>query len=163
MTKVNTSKKSWIFSSLLMAGLLFSNTQAMAQSAKDMLCNSSPTNTSQMEEMPFDQMNPFVEIDFAATINKLPAKQKAEAQALMNKIEKEESDFEATANDEERLYDLVCNANTEIVSVNLLDKLSSAERTKAEKLWQDIKNNEADQEQKFEELYAILDRVAKTH
>lgn len=151
MTKVNTSKKSWIISGLLTAGLLLGSSFAAANSdAKALLCDS---NQHEVE------MNPFIEIDFAATLKKLPDAKRKEAQSLSDYLATHDSDFETLMAKEDRLHDIVCHADVEVVTVNLLDKLSQQERTEAETLWQDIQKSQAEQDDKLERLHQLLNRA----
>lgn len=149
MTKVNKPKKYFIISSLLAASVLLTSNFAIAGNAKALLCSN--------EEDAFEAMYPFTDIDLAATLKKLPSAKRSEAQSLMDYIEQNEVAFETLMDKEDRLQDIICESDVEVVTVNLLDKLSPTQRKEAEMLWLEIKQNESVQQSKFERLDKILD------
>lgn len=149
MTKVNTPKKYFIISGLLAASVLLTSNFAIAGNAKAMLCSN--------DEDAFEAMYPFTDIDIEATIKKLPNSNRREAQSLMDYIDQHDVEFETLMDKEDRLQDIICESDVEVVTVNLLDKLSPTQREEAEMLWQEIKQNEVVQQSKFERLDKILD------
>lgn len=128
---------------------------------------------------------PFMEVDYTATFAQLPEQTRTEAQTLLAEIDAiydaipeamdngaEDSVLDETEQEllekEIRLEGLLDDAEVELVTVNLLDKLDAEQRARAEQLWDEIEdlaetveNDDSvlNVEEKTNELEAILDSV----
>jgi hypothetical protein len=175
MIKEVVSNKSVLLGSLLIASQVFINTQVFAAGPKEMFCGESVNNSelafSENDELLLATENPFIEINYPATFKKLPVSKRKEADALYQQLKQEYKALDSKGFDvdelattktmalEDKLNSLVCGANTELVTVNLLEKLSADKRKRAEALWQDIQNDSGNIEKKMDELFSMLDTV----
>jgi hypothetical protein len=116
----------------------------------------------------YNDMDPFITIDFKASINKLPEEEKTKAQALYNQL----TEFENNITEDElsieeetrinilysRLDNIFMSSNVDHVEIDLLKNLSDADQLKALILWRKISNKKcADNiDESFVELDELL-------
>lgn len=131
------------------------------------------------------ELTPFMQVDYTATFAKLPEQSRTEAQSLLAEInaiydaipEAFDKDEEESAIDEmeqeliekeDQLGDLLEQADVDVVTVNVLDKLDAEKRARAEQLWDEIEevaktfdedDSVQDVSEKLNELDTILDSV----
>lgn len=115
----------------------------------------------------YNDMDPFISIDFEASINKLPEEEKTKAQTLYNQLTEFENNItgdELSIEDEirisvlySRLDNIFIDSNIDHVEIDLLKNLSDADQLKALNLWRKISNEKC--ADNIEESLAELDEL----
>lgn len=160
-----SKKKAMVLTGLLTAASFFSSAQA--QDMRELLCSADVSAW----EMDSQQVSPFIDIDYKAIYAKLDEYSRNEvididrelqgSFALLDDgyIAESDESFRRLMQLEDRKHQIICDSGVEIVTIDLLSKLTPEQRAKALSLWEDVQKAEKTMRVKYAELDTLLENA----